>query len=174
MEKITKQELDKLMIAVQKGSKALGLFKDTQTARMKYPQYNYILACMYDEIYTSTIDTVLSQLSKLYKRSETETTLFTIASKFNNPELKKEFYQTKDSCYESQDFVKYMQSWEMYNTNLMMTEPDYFLPVNNAKKLLDFAEKYIREAGKDVGVVYGDMFISINSLTGLMDFVEKK
>ena len=36
------------------------------------------------------------------------------------------------------------------------------------------AEKYIREAGKDVGIKYGEMFISINSLTGLMDFVEKQ
>ena len=66
MENITKKELDKLIVIVQKGLKAFGLFKDAQTARLKYPQYNYILGGMYDEIYTSAIETILLQLTRLY------------------------------------------------------------------------------------------------------------
>jgi hypothetical protein len=174
MEKITKNELDMLMIYVQKGLKALGLLKDAQTARKKYPQYNYILSGLYDEIYTSTIETILLQLTRLYVRNNNLPTLFTLAENINDKKIKKEFYETKDSLFESQEFMQYMQRWRTYNGNEIGIEPDYTIPVSNVQKLLDFAEKYIREAGKTIDVKYGEILISTNSLTGLMDFVEKK
>ena len=174
MENITKKELDKLIVIVQKGLKAFGLFKDAQTARLKYPQYNYILGGMYDEIYTSAIETILLQLTRLYIRNENAPTLFTLAGKIKNNKLKNEFYEVKDSYFECQDFIKYMKNWKLYNNGNIMEEPDYFLPAYNVKKFLDFAEKYRREAGKTIDVKYGEILISTNSLTGLMDFVNKK
>lgn len=172
-ENVIKRELDELMTTVQKGYKALSLFSDAQNARITSQQYNYILSGLYDEIFTSTIETILAQISKLYIRSNNGVSLYTLVGKVNNRDLEKAFYEVKTKVFESQEWTQYIKRWKSYNNNLVTKEPDYFLPTNYAKTLLDFAYKYIKESGKIIGITYGDKHMQTNSLSGLLDFINR-